>query len=81
MEKKKMENKTELFEKIKKELTAKELEVLTSLLMGENLKETSCSCGISVAVAANHRAKVYEKCSDLGLILTNKKKNKTSRLD
>ena len=68
-----MENKTELFEKIKKELTAKELEVLTSLLMGENLKETSCSCGISVAVAANHRAKVYEKCSDLGLILTNKK--------
>ena len=29
MEKKKMENKTELFEKIKKELTAKELEVLT----------------------------------------------------
>ena len=68
-----MENKTELFEKIKKELTAKELEVLTSLLMGENLKETSCSCGISVAVAANHRAKVYKKCSDLGLILTNKK--------
>lgn len=68
-----MENKTELFEKIKKELTAKELEVLTSLLMGENLKETSCSCGISVAVAANQRAKVYEKCSDLGLILTNKK--------
>ena len=68
-----MENKTELFENINKTLTPKETEVLTSLLMGDNVIETAANCGVSIQDAAKLRTKIYKICSDLGVILTSRK--------
>lgn len=79
-----MENKTKLFESIKNELSEKELEVLTSLLMGESLKETAEGCGLNIGTAAQLRTRVYYLLEDFGLKFGNKRqkqKNLIEQLD
>lgn len=78
------ENKTKLFEKIKNGLVEKELEVITSLLMGESLKETAEGCGLNIGTAAQLRTRVYYLLEDFGLKFGNKRqkqKNLIEQLD